>query len=304
MLLSVMSFAMLLYAGPMISDPNDLEATFKNLQLAESNKDAAEVKRLSVLSAKLAREIIAAPVPTDAEDKDYWPKRVAWARDIELHTEYALYATALSAPPATAVDMFATLESQSPKSKYLDSAYATYFVALSKTGAAAKIPVVAEKALANFPENEDLLLVLADNAMNAKQGDRAINFSGRLISILSNHPKPEGIPAGEWERKRAASLSRAHWISGLMYSEKNNFYAADKDLRAALPALQGNPTMLAPALFYLGVANYQLGKTYMRKAQVLEAVKFSQQAAAIPGALSQQAWRNAQVMKTEAERMR
>ena len=29
---------------------------------------------------------------------------------------------------------------------------------MNKTGAAAKIPGVAEKALANFPENEDLLL--------------------------------------------------------------------------------------------------------------------------------------------------
>jgi hypothetical protein len=42
----------------------------------------------------------------------------------------------------------------------------------------------------------------------------------------------------------------------------------------------------------------------MKKAQVLEAVKFSQQAAAIKGPLAQQAWHNAQVMKDEAGRMR
>jgi hypothetical protein len=36
----------------------------------------------------------------------------------------------------------------------------------------------------------------------------------------------------------------------------------------------------------------------------LEAVKFSQQAAAVQGPLAQQAWHNAQAMKDEAGRMR
>jgi len=62
--------------------------------------------------------------------------------------------------------------------------------------------------------------------------------------------------------------------------------------------------MLSPTLFYLGLANYQLGKTTMRKAQVLEGLKFSEQAAAISGPLSQQAWKNAQIMKAEASKMR
>jgi len=304
MILSVVSLALLLHAGPMKSDPDDLEAVFKNLQLAETTKDAVEVKRLSVQAYKLAQEIVLAPAPADATDKEYWPKRVAWAHEIEVHAEYALYATSLGAAPATTIDLLATLEAANPKSKYLDNAYGTYFVALNKAGAAAKIPAVAEKAVAHFPDNEDLLMVLADTAMNQKQSDRALNYANRLLAVLPRHAVPEGIPAAEWERKRGASLTRAHWIAGVIYAEKNNFFAADKDLRAALSSLQGNPTMLAPALFYLGLSNYQLGKTYMRKAQVLEAVKFSQQAAAIPGPLSQQAWKNAMIMKTEADRMR
>jgi hypothetical protein len=42
----------------------------------------------------------------------------------------------------------------------------------------------------------------------------------------------------------------------------------------------------------------------MDKARVTEAAKFSDQAAAIKGPLQQQAWTNAQVMKTEAGKMR
>jgi hypothetical protein len=62
--------------------------------------------------------------------------------------------------------------------------------------------------------------------------------------------------------------------------------------------------MSAAALFHLGVVNYQLGKMLLSKARVLEAAKFSEQAAQIRGPYGPQAWRNAQVMKTEAQKMR
>ena len=75
-------------------------------------------------------------------------------------------------------------------------------------------------------------------------------------------------------------------------------------LRAALPMIKDNPGMNGAALFYLGVANFELGKMTLNKARVLEAAKFSEQAAAIPGPLAQQAWKNAQIIKTEAGKMR
>ena len=62
--------------------------------------------------------------------------------------------------------------------------------------------------------------------------------------------------------------------------------------------------MLAPALFYLGTANYNLGKMTASKAKMLEGAKFSDQCAAIPGDLAQQASKNSAVMKAEAAKMR
>ena len=38
---------------------------------------------------------------------------------------------------------------------------------------------------------------------------------------------------------------------------------ADKHLRAALPMIKDNPAMNGAALFYLGVANFELGKMYV-----------------------------------------
>jgi hypothetical protein len=112
------------------------------------------------------------------------------------------------------------------------------------------------------------------------------------------------MAAGDWGRKRNGALGRAHWIAGMVQSERNQYFAADKSLRAALPLIKGNDTMTAPALYFLALANYQLGKMTLNKAQVLEAAKFSEQAAAINGPLAQNAWRNAVVMKAEADRMR
>ncbi|MBI3667519.1 MAG: hypothetical protein HY236_15050 [Acidobacteria bacterium] len=300
MKLFVLSLAVLFVAGPLVA-AEDMETAFQSLkETVESKKDAAEIKKQAAETCALAREMIAGATSESDMDK----ARVKRAREIELYTEYALYATAVSAPHATAIDLLSTLEQQNPKSKYLDEGYLRYFQALSQTGAASKIPAIAEKALPNFPNNEDLLLVLADTAINRKQYDRALGYAKRVVAAVDKHKKPETMAAADWEKKRGTVLGHGHWIAGVVYYDKSQFYQADKELRAALPFIKGNDAMLGPALFDLGVANFQLGKMMMKKAQVLEAAKFSEQAAAVKGySQAQMAAHNALEMKTEAGRM-
>ena len=302
-MLAVLSFAVLLAIDP--NPVDEMEKSYQSLKQAQSQKDPDLVKRLAAETCALARQVATVPMPQEETDKTAWQNRVAYARDIELQTEYALASTGLQAEqPAVTVDLLATLEQQNPKSKYLDEGYARYLWALNQTGAAARIPALAEKALANFPENEDLLLVMAETTMARKQNDRALGFSRRLVVVLNKHPKPEGMAAADWERKRTASLARGYWIAGVLCGEKNLYAESDRHLRAALPLLKGSDAMLAPALFYLGVDNYQLGQVTLNKALVREAAKFSEQAAAIPGPFQTQAWKNAAAMKTAADRMR
>jgi len=300
----VLSFAILLIAGPVVAVADDLEDAFQSLKQAESKKDAAVVKKLAVQTCALARQVSSRPIPQSGEEKEAWTARIAYARDIELYTEYALYVSAVGGPAATTVDLLSTLEQQNPKSKYLDEGYTYYFLALSKTGAASKIPAIAEKAIAHFPENEDLLLVLADRAMNRKDNEHALDYAERVLAVLSNHPKPDGMSAADWARKRNTAMGRGHWIAGLMHHAKRDLFEADKDLRAALPLLKGNDALTASTFFYLGVVNYELGSAMRNRARIMEAAGFSDQAAAIKGPLAQQAWRNAQVMRNEALKMR
>jgi hypothetical protein len=296
--------AVLLLAGPVSAISDELGDSFQKLKEAEANKDAALVKKFAVETRALARREAAAPAPESPTDKEFRAKRLTYLRDVEAYTEYSLYAIAVQSAPAATVDLLATLEEQNSASKYLDEAYARYFFALNQTGGSAKVPSIAERALKNFPENEDLLLILADSAMNRKQTDRASNYAERLIAVMAKHGKPEGMSAADWERKRSAAIGRSRWIAGVAHSEKGQHFEADKDLRAALPLIKGNDNMTASALFYLGVANYQLGASMRDRTRILEAAKFSDQAATIKGPLSQHAWRNAQAMRAEAQKLR
>jgi hypothetical protein len=302
--LTHLSVALCLMAGSAVALADELDDAFQSLKQAETEKNAAQVKKLAAETHALASKVISAPAPESEDEKEVWKSRLAYAKDIDLHTEYALFVTAIQSPAATTVELLSALEEQNPKSKYLDQAYGNYLVALNQTGAAAKIPAIAEKGLASFPDNEDLLLFLAENAMTRQQPDRAVTYATRLTTALNRHSKPENLSAADWERKKTAALGRGYWIAGVIHGERNQYALADKELRAALPLIKGSDAMLAPALFYLGVCNYQLGKMTNDKKRVLEAAGFSDQAAAIAGPYQQQAWKNAQLIKTDAGRMR
>ena len=300
MKLLVLGMTVVLLAVPAVADK--LDDSYQSLKDAVEKKDAAKVKAAVAELSPMVKEALAVPAPSGADEKKTWDDHITYVKGIEEYCEYALYATALQAQPGEAVELFAALEQQNPKSKYLDEAYPRYFLALNQTGAAAKIPGIAAKALQNLPDNPDLLSVMME-ATYGKQNQQALNYANRLIAALSK-PKPADVTAEEWELKRSANLGRAHWMAGVIYCSNGTYGPGDRELRAALPLITGNAAMAGPALFYLGMANYQLGKMTLSKAKMLEAVKFSQQSAAIPGPFADQARHNALVMKDEADRMR
>jgi tetratricopeptide (TPR) repeat protein len=302
MRLSALNLALLLLLKPAAA--GDLDDAYQRLKAAQSQNDAAGVKKWAIELHAIATLILTTPAPPGQSEGEEWTGRMADARSGDQFSEYALYVTAVQSNPATMVDLVSTLENQNPKSEYLDTAYGPYLVALSRTGSAAKVPGVAEKALANFPENEDLLLVTLDTAMKRKQSDRALVYANRLIAAVNKHPKPTALPAADWERKRNLALAQGYWNAGVIYGEKGQYMAADKNLRSALPLIKGNDVLLGPALFHLGVANYQIGKMTLSKTRIVEGARFSEQCAAIEGPYADQARHNALVMKAEAERMR
>ena len=178
----------------------------------------------------------------------------------------------------------------------------SYLAALGQTGATAKISGIAEKALANFPENPDLLYYLAESARSSKQNDKALAYATRLNAALGKKGKPEGMSQGDWDKRKGAMMSEGYRIAGVVSAEKQLWAAGDKNLRAALPSLSG--VLKAEALFQLGLSNYNLGKMTNSKAKILEAAKFSDECAALTGPYAEQAYKNSSLMKAEAAKMR
>jgi hypothetical protein len=303
MKLSVVGIAIFLLTGPVVV-ADELDDTYQSLQDAVTKKDAAQVKKLAVPLFELSRKVIGAPEPTSAIEKEDWPNRIKYAKEAEGYAEYALYATGVQADAATMVDLLGLLEAQSPKSKYLDQGYDAYLAALHQVGKDDAVAGIADKAIVNFPNNPDLLLVVANTAQVKKQADRAIQFANRLVAAANSRQKPEALPAADWERKKSIWLGRGYWISGVLNGEKNLYALSNKSLRAGLPYIKGEPGLMGPALFYLGLDNYQLGKMTNNKKQVLEGATFSDQCAAIAGPFQDQAYRNSMAMKTDANNMR
>jgi hypothetical protein len=306
MIRSALIVALLLGTGSAAAAAEDLDSSYQSLQEAVTKKDAELVKKLAAQTVVVARQAACETAPTgnDADEQAAWKKRIAYAKEVESYTEYALYAIAVQSAPAVMIDLMSTLEEQNPKSKYLDQGYGAYLVALAKNGSEAKVLPVAEKALANFPQNPDLLLLVMENAMTHKQSDRALGYANRLVAAAGKRAKPEGETDANWEHSRGTWLGHGYWTAGSISAEKGLYAAADKDLRAALPLIKGDDYRTGVALFYLGVANYQVGKATLDKKKILEAAQFSDEAAKFSTPVAHQAWANAQLMKAEAAKMR
>ena len=292
MKLLTLSLAAILGASLLPAAPFDIETSLTDLKSAVEKKDPITVKKLATELSASAREAGKEAAPADAAEKEAWQSRIDRAKEVDVYAEYALYATAVQAEPAVMVDLLTTLEQQNPKSKYLEDAYGAYFAALTKSGGAAKIPAVADKALVSWPGNPDLLLILADSAYQGKKYDRAATLGNRLIAAAGKKGKP-GL------------LGHAYFITGMSYYLENNFLNADKTLRAGLTYFKGgDEATLATALYGLCVSDYQQGRQSLSKALMLEGANFCDQAAKLKSPVAQQAWSNAHMIRTEAETRR
>jgi tetratricopeptide (TPR) repeat protein len=301
----ILGLGVLLASGPAASLAQTTDESFAALRAAEAKKDAALVKKLAAQTHALAQEELKVPEPEGADMQKAWKERLAWARDVDSFTEFALYSVSLQAPPAEAIDLLQTLEKQNPKSKYLaDGGYSRYFAALQQAGQTSQIVAVAQRAVANMPDCIDALLVLVDNALTKGDIAQASALGQRMVNAMNKETKPEGMAQADWDRKRSLALGHGYYAMGMAAAAGNRYYEVDRNLRAALPFIRGNNTMLGPALFQLGVANYQLGRTLLDRQRMLQAADFSDQAAKIPGPHQEGAWRNAMSIRQEASRMR
>ncbi|MSV35302.1 MAG: hypothetical protein EXQ47_06850 [Bryobacterales bacterium] len=280
------------WAAPELSD------TFTSLKEAVEKKDAPKVKTLVAETIKEAQELAKEAQPTDAGGMEAWKGRQQFAKDAQSYTLYALAVTASqSTDPAVTIDLSETLMAQDPKGDTVDNVASAYLAAVGK-GGAAKAIAGANKILAGRPENEDALYAVASNGLSSAPG-QALTASQKLVAVMQKKAKPENMGDGDWEKRKTAMMGAGYTFAGVVQGAQNRYADSDRNLKAALPLIAGNSTMLSYAYYYLGLSNYQMGKLTSDKSKMGIGADYTAKAAATAGPMQGAAANNVQVMKRE-----
>ncbi len=271
---------------------------YNKLKAAEAAKDAAGIKQWAAETSRVARDAV-----KNARNDDDGKKQADYARQVDIYTEYSLMAAAISAKdPKDTVTLVDQLRLQNPKSQYMTESIGPYLNALRETVGAEKAGEAATEILKDFPDDEDGLLMAADLSQSRKEPDRMLEYAMRLIQVLQTKAAPAGVPAEEWEKQKNTKLGLGYWYQGLGYNSQEKFAEADKALRQAVPLLPPGSSVLGVGLFNLGLADYRLAKETKGKpdrAMLEDALKYSQESAAIKSPSQEQAAENAKAIKGE-----
>lgn len=261
---------------------DELEDSYTKLKADVEKKDPDATKADGAATFKLAQALVTAPQPSDAAEVDNWKQRVEYGKEVSAYTEYALAAVAAGVEGPKTIELVETLIAQNPKSKYIDTCTQAYLIALGKSGGAAKQMDGMAKVIVGRPDSEVALAALAEGLMN-KSPDRALGYANRLI------------------KNKGAGLATGYFVAGVVNGAKNDFVDCDRDLKAGLPMVKDN-YKLGIMYFYLGLANYTLGKQTMDRPRMQVGLKYSQQSAAIAGPMKDQAYHNVLAIQNELQR--
>jgi hypothetical protein len=243
-------------------DPADPDAVLQCLKAAESKKDAALIVKWAAATSALSRKIAEKPKPADEDAAAAWKADVDYAKQTDGYADYALYRAALeSSDPKLTITLIDALQQQNPKSEYVAKSVDPLFMAYRQTGANDKALALAESTLAVEQTNTDMLLLVADNYMqNKKEPEKVHAYTAKMVEIMAQKPKPEGASDADWTARKNLITGLAHYMSGKLYYNEEDFAKADVELRAALPLVESNADMKPEVLYLLGFANYKMKK--------------------------------------------
>lgn len=282
-------------------DPGDLETAHLALKAAEAKKDPSALIQWASKVSQAARKVAQTPKPSEEDEVEDWKTAVDFAKQLDVYTEYSLYALALQTTDIKArIALIEALEQQNPESQYLPQIANLRFVAYLQAGQNEKAVALAEKILEKDQSNEDMLLAVADHyRINKKDPEKVLEYCAKALELVAAKPRPEGVTEAAWETRKKQLAGRAHYVAGLTHIARSNWAQADKELRAALPGIQDTPAITAETLFYLGLANFRLGERDCEPSRILDAVNFTKQAAAIQGPYQAPARTNLRAFQTK-----
>jgi tetratricopeptide (TPR) repeat protein len=289
-------------------DQDDVEAVKNNVAAAQGKKDEALAKkwkdRLAVLTAEPSTAVTATStintpfVDTTMADPAAVTSAIADIQNMpkpaKARLEAALFNRSVQetnlAAKISALDQFSRAF---PQSVHMNKVNYLYFIAYRQAHDDKKALAIAEQILQKDQTREDVLAYVADVYFRQKRElDRVISYSTLMMDLVNGKPKPDGVSDEDWARQRTNLTFSAHWMIGTAHVYREQWSAADKELRAALAMHGGSDQMTAGILTSLGWASYKLRN-------VGDALKFYEQCTKIPGTFQKTAEQSILSIKNE-----
>ncbi len=272
----------------------DMDEAYYALKAAVEKNDPAAAKKWAARTAEASQKAVAAnKAPADDDAKH----QLQYAKEVGEYADYGLYVLALKAEPKEEVDLVDALIKQNPKSQYLPEIANSYFAALTKAGEGAKACPAADKMAVD--KNAEAMLYAADCAWRGNRATAVTSYANKAVEAVNTRSKREGVSDADWANQKNVLLGTAQFYVGVGNTMEMRWGPANRALKAALPAIKGNPQLYSIALFNLGLANYQLGHTVGDKSQMREGLKYFQESAGMAGPMQDQAARNAKLVAAE-----
>lgn len=270
-----------------------VRASATAVKSAEALKDRDAILLWAKQSHQAASGLAAAEAPEDME-ADAWQAEQSYATQVAKYADYVHLAQAAVSTDTAEVAAYASaLRGLNPKSEYLPAVLERQFV-VGRAANQRELAVEAAEALTEMEKgNDETLLYLASIYLESKQKqDKIIPYTDAALALLSTKTRPESVPEADFKKQQDLSTGLAYWVQGLHHATGSRWPQANTSLRKALPFLGGNAAMQAAAYFYLGVANFEIGKRSKDHKEIVDAVKFTELCANMKSPYQAQAKQN------------
>lgn len=279
---------------------NRVRASSAAVKSAEALGGRDAIIQWAKRSHEAAAALAAAPVPEDME-ADAWEAEQTYAKQVAQYADYVHLLKATESTEAAEVAAYASaLRAINPQSEYLPAVIERQFV-VGRAANNRELAVPAAEALTEMEKgNDETLLYLASVYLETKQKqDKIVPYTDAALKKLAVKERPETVSEEDFKKQQDFSTGLAHWVQGLHHATGSRWQQANSSLRKALPFVGGNAAMQAAAYFYLGVANFEIGKRSKDHKEILDAVKFTELCAKMNSPYQAQAKQNLTAIRSQ-----
>ena len=259
------------------ADDEDLGVRINLVRASLEKQDFARVHKWAVAAMPLYKKAKADPM--DDLDDDEFDAEHTKLKSYLVFLEYSLFQAASRGTTPERLKYLESFAQTFPESEQIKKLPALYAVAHQQLNDVPKMLEYAEKAIEAEPDNETMLLLLAESrtqqlmaqtkGREPEKVEEVQQLGQRLLQALDAKATPEGVDEAAWEQHLNTFRGAAHSILGrtLMLQEKTE--DALKELEAAVPLLEGRSQSLSPVLYFQGFGYAKL-RRYEEARPVLE----------------------------------